>query len=365
MIPLSRKHLIKAIGMTGMASSLGCQNFENSMTQEKVNPMELTSLIPHHRGCLYVDQDNTGLRPQRLTHKQLNHFAKNELWDIRANCPAGVRIELITDSPWMDLELNCGDNCRPWLSLDIVVDGMLQPTVHVDGPPKNWRGRLQLRGRGDRHIVILLPLTVTCSIRAWGLADGASCRTAPRPKHQILNIGCSVIQGMTGTGMGSSCAWRLAQLLEMDMVNQGVGGHIFDTDSWDPNISIKPSLITCTYGNNDWNSGRSHDDICRAALSHLSAVRETFPDTPISLISPIWRSFKDPDQYKNYVAFGKQLRDSVIAVPGLTPIDGLALISHREDRFEDGIHPNDTGFAEFAANLHKEIINKVKLDRII
>ena len=84
--------------------------------------MELSSLIPHIHGCLHVEQDESGLRLHRLSHKQLDHFAKNEMWSIRARCPAGIRIELVTDSPWMDLELNCGDYCRPWLSLDVVDD---------------------------------------------------------------------------------------------------------------------------------------------------------------------------------------------------------------------------------------------------
>lgn len=362
MTDFTRRNFVKTIGMTGVATSLGCQIDSSFTNQEKAKQMELTSLIPHIHGCLHVDQDERGLHPYRLTKKQLAHFAKNERWNIRANCPAGIRIELITDSPWLNLELHCGDYCRPWLSLDIVVDGMLQPTVHVDGPPKKWRGRLPLPGSGERHIVILLPLTVICSISAWGLADGASCSPAPRPKRQILNVGDSIIQGMTGSGMGSSCAWRLAQLLGMDMINQGVGAHVFEVASWDPDIAVKPSLITCTYGNNDFNTGRSFDAICKDAKIHLAAIRATFPDTPIVLLSPIWRSFEKEEDYAKFLAFGSQLRQSLAGFPGMTILDGQKMVSHREDRYEDGVHPNDTGFAEFAANLHREIINKVNLD---
>ncbi|MDD7985064.1 GDSL-type esterase/lipase family protein [Lentisphaera marina] len=323
--------------------------------------MQLSSLIPHIHGCLHVDQNEQGLQPHRLTHKQLKHFAKNETWDIRARCPAGIRIELITDSPYLDLGVYCGDYCRSWLALDVVIDGALQATVRVDGPPKHWNGRLQLAGEGDRHILVLLPYTVTCRISSWGLADGATCRPAPKAKGQILNIGDSIIQGMTGSGMGSSCAWRLSQLLKMDMLNQGVGGHIFEAASWDPDITVNPSLITCTYGNNDFNTGRTHEDVFKDARDHMEAVRATFPDVPIVLVSPIWRSFEDKKDYAKFVDFGSKLRQSFIGFPGMTVIDGQKMVSHREDRYEDGVHPNDVGFAEFAINLYKEIKSKVDL----
>lgn len=318
--------------------------------------MDLDALIPCIRGTLTVERDARGLTPKRLTAAQYAHFAPNEAWSIRANCPAGVALCGRTASPWIELDLHFGPHCRGWFALDVEVDGVLRQTVREDGPPERWRGRIDLPGDGERAVRIALPLTCATTIASAAVADGAGFEPLEERRHRYLAIGDSITQGMTGSGMASSYAWRLADLLGADLLDQGIGGHIFDAASFDPTLGVEPDLVTIAYGTNDWSRGLGRDAIVAAGRGHLGAIRARFPRVPIACLSPVWRSLDDPARWADFVDCGRGILELASELEGVLPVDGLRLVPHREDRFVDGVHPNDGGFAEYAGALHQALV---------
>ncbi len=55
-------------------------------------------------GCLRTEQTDSGLLLHRHTARQTAYFQKtNEAWAIRSHCPAGIQLNLCSDTRSLDL----------------------------------------------------------------------------------------------------------------------------------------------------------------------------------------------------------------------------------------------------------------------
>jgi len=310
---------------------------------------------PYARGVVAVSEDEGGVRLSRMTQPLLDYYAKADGLAIRSRCNAGVSIEFVTDSPTVDVEFDYLEGARNYYGLDVEVDGVQTFGMRIEEVADTSLAlRVVDAGGGEmRRVRIFLGPCKEVRLRRVTLADGATVEATLRPPFRLLALGDSITQGMCALSACSPYPTRLARLIEADLVNQAVGGHVFDPQAVDLESSIDPGLVTVAYGTNDWNGGAG-EGIGDIVVAYLERLRASLPDPPIVVISPIWRT--DAGESRGGVSFGafsRQILDSAARVEGVIPVEGAGLVPHQPYYFSDGLHPNDTGFLHYAMNLYR------------
>ena len=235
--------------------------------------------------------------------------------------------------------------------IDFLLDGRLIKSVL----PRRTTLRFSFSNPQHRlhEVQISLPLIVGCGFA--GLRSNGSLEPAAE-RPQILCLGDSITQGFVA-GWPSKCYTALlADALNADVLNQGIGGHIFHPESLNglERLPFRPACITVAYGTNDWHDCPSVDTIRTNASAYLARLHGLFPETPVYVISPLWRA--DCGQLPAHGAplsvIRQILQQEVQKYGHMTLIDGDTLIDHRTELFEDGfLHPNRQGFAQMTKRL--------------
>lgn len=311
------------------------------------------------KNCLQVVQkEDGGLWPIRFTQAQFSAYRNNEAQRVRSLCASGTLIDMVTDSTTLTFDYTIGSVARNWLYFDLYIDGMfVQSSGHAPIADKQGTYHVDLRSfcgtSADRHHVSLyLPHLVELTLYNIRLSEGASAEpAAPRSKN-LLALGDSITQGMNAKRPSTAYPLLVAQALDMQVLNHGVGGYIFNANSIDPNMSYQPDLITVAYGTNDWNFHRTLDALGEACTAYMDRLTETYPNVPILFLTPIWRKdWNEPKPMGTFAQLRKLLADVAGSYAQVRVLDGLRLVPHQIAFMDDGVHPNDEGFQYMASGI--------------
>lgn len=335
--------------------------------------MDLTAAAKLIRNHLSVQQTEEGIVPLRFTERQLGVYARQDNYRVRSLCPAGIRIDVVTDSDYVRFHYEIKDACRKWAYFNVFVDEIWVTDIgeegletrkaqfHFDIPsqPADSAGNGR---RPARRVTIDLPHSAEIVLHSFELSDGASVAPAPEPERRLLAFGDSITQGMDARHPASTYPALIARQLGMGLLNQGVGGYVFEADSLDPALAAmyKPDLITIAYGTNDWGRYETLQQFRLKCADYLAGVASLFEGVPIVVMTPLWR--KDRTEPKKLGAFdliGQTIAELAAAYPAMRVLDGARLIPHLPRLFGDGLHPTDEGFAHIAMN----VIHQAELDK--
>ena len=150
----------------------------------------------------------------------------------------------------------------------------------------------------------------------------------------------------------------IASKLNMDLLNQGIGGDVFRPETIDAGLA-QPDMIFVAYGTNDWNT-KGLSQLLHDAEEYFRCLHTAYPDTITFVLTPIWR----PDQEKAvpsglpFHTWRATLEGIVQKYDNMKAISGETLFPPLSELFADQeIHPSDLGFREFADRLMPEISN--------
>lgn len=308
------------------------------------------------KNCLSIARDRDALVPLRFTPSQLEVYGREKAFRIRSISPAGVYIDCETDSPWMDITFFSRGGCREWMYFDLVVNSMLVSHSGWDrfpGAEQTIRLEVPEYLRGQNRLSVYLPYNMHTAIRSIETADGSE--TVPIPSHgkKLLCMGDSITQGMDALHPSNTYPVQTARMLGMNLLNQGVGGHVFQTETLDNTIGLKPDVVTVAYGTNDWNRYASISEFRSMCEEYINRLSFIFSACPILVLTPLWRS--DIDEDKPMGSF-ELLKDTIYEVcsgiDNISVVNGLKLTPHIPEYYRDKtIHPDDTGFLHYAVNL--------------
>ena len=291
---------------------------------------------------------------------------------LRSLCSAGVRLSFRTDSQILVLSVDVVKySSRSFFSFDVTVNGALAGSLcnfSEEALAKDYTqtpfalGKFEktfLLGEGEKTVSIYFPFSARAEDLNIGLADGASFAPV-KPKKRLLVYGDSITQGYDARYPSRRYGARLADALEAEEINKGIGGEIFRPELASLSDEKDIDAITVAYGTNDWSSLKREDfePNMRAFYKTLSA---RYPDAKIFAITPIWR--KDMHAEKPMGAFsnvGAMIAKAVKDLPNVTVIEGIDLVPHDENLFADlRLHPRDEGFDYYAENLIRMIKEKI------
>jgi lysophospholipase L1-like esterase len=127
-----------------------------------------------------------------------------------------------------------------------------------------------------------------------------------------------------------------------------------DGDLVDAVIASDPQILFVTMGLNDNFSMPSRsDEIHDAIVADFTALRRALPQTRIIVVEPFWYTDQRPESL-SVISGWVEAEAEVI---GADYIAGAShwIEGHPEWMADDGLHPNDAGYAEMARRMFEEL----------
>lgn len=320
-------------------------------------------------GAVCFDEENGALTPYRFTREQLEFYRdRNPDFYQRALCSAGMRLWFTTDSEHLSLQVVLTNNSsRKFFSFDVFVNGKLMDCLDnfagiefpanytaIDLPLGEFSKTFSL-GKGEKQVCVYLPWAEKTVIKSMELDDGAQI-TPIKPDKLLLAFGDSITQGYDATRPSLRYVSQLCDHLGAAELNKAIGGEIFVGGLGALPDDISPDYITVAYGTNDW-SKTERESSRRNAKEFYANLTRLYPEAKIFALAPIWR--KDLQLEKKYGLFADveaDIREITAEFPQVTVIPCFDAVPHDETYYSDlYLHPNDRGFAHYAAHLRAAI----------
>ena len=140
------------------------------------------------------------------------------------------------------------------------------------------------------------------------------------------------------------------RLLNYDIINQGIGGYVYDKNSLIKMDGYLPDKIIVALGTNQFGC-ESMKDVEEYYETLIGIYGE---EIPVLCITPLWRG-DVPDGLPVLMRFCENLREIVSRYPSITVVDGFSLVPNLPEYFLDNLHPNALGTEVYGRNLAEEI----------
>ena len=271
-------------------------------------------------GALGFTTDKDGwVRPSRFAPEQLRAVGSVRAWHPGlyrqlAVATAGVCLEMETDATRLALEVRVDPTPRgaasvladverhphgprpPFDGVSAVVDGRRLPlalpdeknliTWLLDNPASGPEPGLQhLPGMGEpHHVRVWLPCLTSCAVRSV-TCDGTYLEPVAA-RRQLVVLGDSVAQGFVARDPSRSWCALLAERLGLDLVNQGLGGQVFQPGSL---VGLPERVdaagVVVEFGENYRYEPCQAARVERDVRTYLYELAEGFPDAPIWVLT--------------------------------------------------------------------------------
>ncbi|KAB1075486.1 hypothetical protein F6X51_02015 [Methylobacterium planeticum] len=338
----------------------------------------LGSLLHGHVGLI---RRADGVQPVRLPAGERRLHDPFTRW--MAAMTAGIRLRLVTDSPWLRLSTTQHQAylIRPgqWPArYELFVDGQpagrfvarggaqRAPEGPLIGDPE---AELDLGGwsPGTRRIELWFPQGATVALRRIAIADGARLEPWPDPRPVIVFHGSSITHGVeveSGSGSWPSVA---AGLAGAQAVNLGWAGSCLMSGLAARIVRDRPAdRIVLELGINVWGEGLLKErTFADAAHAMLAIIREGHPDTPVTVVSPIFSPSREACgeagglslQRMRAILAGVVADRVAIGDRRIAALSGLDLLGPSEARsLPDGLHPNLAAYRRIGARFHAAVL---------
>ena len=348
-----------------------------------------------------LDRDVT---PTGVVFRRLPAWTRPQLVDVTlaalVTMPAGVRLELLTDSATLELDVmvtavQIGEELSP-PTFDLVVDGEVRdsatPATYETWvidlrtqaltvvPGKPARVRFDLPGDPAVPVEVWLPHFALVELRGVWVTSGAEVRPAPRPARRWVHYGSSIshcAEAPNPTGTWPAVAARRAGV---DLLNLAVAGQCLLDQHVARTIRDLPvDLISVKAGINVVNADAMRERTFVAALhGFLDTVRDGHPTTPFVLATPIFcpvaedhpgPTMPDDDGRTAVVPRSPELAQGALTLRRIRTlmasvvdarkdehlhlVEGLDLFGPGDvDDLPDGLHPNADGYRRIGERFH-------------
>ena len=271
---------------------------------------------------------------------------------------ASMRLDFYTDAEGMSMEFRyLRHTSRIFLSIDVYEDGVMTYSYLEKNALDAKRGAFDFtfEKKGRKRVTVWLPYTTDLAYERIELAGESYVEPYTDYAGYILMMGDSITHGYDAEMTSQSYASTVMRRLDLDGMNQGVGGYTFHRESLDPALfegKKLPDIITIAYGTNDW-SGKTNENFTRDIDEFFVRLRELYPDVPVLVITPVFRaSHYIPSKTGTFEYAREYLTAAAKKYPNTYVLDGDKLVPHVYDFFRDvRLHPNDAGFVTYGASV--------------
>lgn len=231
-------------------------------------------------------------------------------------------------------------------SFELMVDGLITDIIYVKDIKEEGRITWKLPS-GEKSVVVYLPADATVLVR--GFTIDAEFKRAGK-NEKVLWLGDSITQGYGPLRSGSTYVSVANRILNYDIVNQGIGGYIYDKNSLMKMEGYTPAKIIVALGTNQYGDGDM--SVIEEYYDTLTGIYGD--EIPILCISPLWRG-DNPEEIPTLMSFCEQVKEIAGRYKNVTVIDGMTLVPHLSEYYLDDLHPNCLGCEVYGRNLVEEI----------
>ena len=231
-------------------------------------------------------------------------------------------------------------------SFEVAIDGLIADIRYVRDLEDTGCLAFPLPD-GNKRVTFYLPADATVFIR--NIETDAQIYPAT-PGTKVLWLGDSITQGYGPLRSGATYVSVVQRELGWDIVNQGIGGYVYDAESLMKMPGYTPEKIVVAFGTNQYKN-KDMTSVCKFYRRLTEIYGEGIP---VLCITPLWRDGAEEEQIMMR-EFSAQIKTIVSEYPQIHVVDGFALVPHRMEYFLDGLHPNALGSEVYGRNLVKAI----------
>jgi len=314
--------------------------------------------------------------PARFTSQQVNALQARGI-SSQASTTAGCMIDLMTNGDLITFPCKVVvplDRSNPFLReieaqdrLNGISDPELNPidgfgVVAEDGstqvlPARTGTIEINLNNPDRKRQRVRIYLPTSMGVALGDLRANGVLAPTPRPAGYLLALGDSIMQGFGVGNPALSVAALVSTSLGLGLLNQSAAGQVFSRSSLRGLRTLRvnpPAAIVVSMGTNDWASISSPATIRRNAERYLSRTNWILANTPIYVLSPLWRADEDTASAcgRPLLWMDGMLRNVCSKRSDLHFVDGYHAIPRNTALFADGhLHPNAVGTGLVADTL--------------
>ena len=299
-------------------------------------------------GAYFFEETEDGyLQAFQYSKEQMDYFRNGpfDFWYDRCMATTAKTLEMNTDATTISFEYKI-----IWVgsedSFEAAVDGQITEIRYVKDLPREGKLNWKLP-EGKKNVILYLPADATVLIRNCEI-DGAY--TPAKKNEKVLWLGDSITQGYGPLRSAETYVSVANRLLNYDIINQGIGGYVYDKKSLMKMEGYTPDKIIVALGTNQFGCETMKD--VEEYYETLTGIYGT--KIPILCISPLWRGDL-PEQLPVLERFCENVKKIASQYPNVTVVDGFKLVPHLPEYFLDNLHPNVVGTETYGRNLVEEI----------
>ena len=299
-------------------------------------------------GALYFEETEDGyLKANQYTKPQMEYFEKAFLmWFERCDASSAKTIEFTTEASKVSFDYKLIWKCSED-SIELFVDGLATEIVYLKG--LDMEGSISWNlPEGKKNVTIYLPADATILVKKFDI-DAAY---EPIPKNEkVLWLGDSITQGYGPLRSSQTYVSVANRILNYDILNQGIGGYVYDKKSLMKMEGYNPDKIIVALGTNQYGDENAPQVVEEYYDTLIGIYGE---DIPILCITPLWRGDSE-DGLPTLIRFCEDIKRIVSKYKNIRVVEGFKLVPHLEEYYLDNLHPNCLGTEVYGRNLVEEI----------
>ena len=294
----------------------------------------------------FEERDDGYLQAFQYTKEQMEYFkGAFDFWYDRCMATTAKTIEMKTDAQKISFEYKF-----LWKgsedSFELMIDGLITKIDYVKDVKEEGKLEWQLPA-GMKNVVIYLPADATILIRNFEIDSKAE---RPVKNEKVLWLGDSITHGFGPLRSAQTYVSVANRLLNYDIINQGIGGYVYDKKSLLKMPDYTPDKIIVALGTNQYGSETMKD----VEEYYESLMKVYGNEIPVLCISPLWRGDK-PEDSAIFERFCNNIKKIAGSYKNVKVIDGFKLVPHLSEYYLDNLHPNCLGTETYGRNLVEEI----------
>ncbi|MEE3399811.1 MAG: SGNH/GDSL hydrolase family protein, partial [Eubacterium sp.] len=295
-------------------------------------------------GALYFEETEDGyLKANQYTKAQMDYFEKAFLmWFERCDASSAKTIEFKTAARKVSFEYKIIWKCSED-SIELAIDGLATEIAYLKDI--DMEGSISWdMPEGEKNVTIYLPSDATILIRNFEID---STYESIQKNEKVLWLGDSITQGYGPLRSYQTYVSVANRVLNYDILNQGIGGYVYDKNSLMKMEGYNPDKIIVALGTNQYGD-ENGPQVVREYYETLIGIYGE--DIPILVITPLWRG-DNLEGVPTLEKFSATIREIVGKYKNIKVVDGFKMVPHLEEYYLDNLHPNGLGTEVYGRNL--------------
>jgi len=285
------------------------------------------------------------LRAFQYTKAQMEYFRSAfDFWYDRCMATTAKTLEFTTEAETVSFEYRF-----TWTgsqdSFELAADGLITEIRYVKDLPEEGKLEWKLPA-GKKDVIIYLPADATVELRNCEIGGAY---TPAKKNEKVLWLGDSITQGYGPLRSAMTYVSVANRILNYDVINQGIGGYIYDKKSLMKMDGYTPDKIIVALGTNQFGCETMKD-----VEEYYETLTGLYGETPVLCVTPLWRG-DVPDGFPTLERFCENVKKIAGKYPNVKIADGFTLVPHLPEYFRDNLHPNELGCETYGRNLVEEI----------